>query len=285
MTMRGISLAFAALCAAAIQFATVGVASADGNTRITWHGHATFTITTPSGHVLAVDPWFHNPMNPKAANNADPLADIGRVDFILITHGHFDHTADAVELAKKTGARVVGSFELLSNMVKLLGLPENQIGFDTLINPGGRITLADGNVVLEMTPAIHSSGFKNPKAGENDPDMVYGGAPGGFVLHIKDGPTIYDTGDTAYFDDMKLIGECGCIDLALVNIGGHFGMEADMAARAVKAVGAKFAVAHHYGTFPVLTPNADGFKKAVGSRYLDMAPGQTIAFQGRKPVK
>jgi len=74
--------------------------------------------------------------------------------------------------------------------------------------------------MVSMTPAVHSSGIKNPKAGENDPELVYGGNPVGFVLKIKDGPTIYHTGDTAYFKDMEVVGEVYAPDVALINIGG-----------------------------------------------------------------
>ena len=189
--------------------------AADGVTQLTWFGHAAFRIVTPKGKVLYIDPWLNNPMNPAARKDKDQesalaedaLAGITKADYILITHGHFDHVGDSVALAKKTGARLVTNFELGSNMAKLLGYPKNQMGFDSLMNIGGEIRIADGEVTVAMVPAIHSSGLQNPHAGPDEADMVYGGNPAGFVLMIKDGPTIYDTGDTAYFSDMKLIRE------------------------------------------------------------------------------
>jgi len=255
-----------------------------GDTTLTWYGHAAFEIVTPKGKVLMIDPWLKNPMNPYAKDGKDPLSVISKADYILLTHGHFDHVGDSVALAKKTGARLVTNFELGTNMAKLLGYPKDQMGFDTLMNIGGEITIADGEVTVDMVPAIHSSGLNNPHAGENQPDVVYGGNPAGFVIRIKNGPTIYDSGDTAYFSDMKLIGEYAP-DLALINIGGHFGMEPPMAARAAKAVRAKLVVPMHYATFPVLTQSADGFVKMLDKMHIRskvMKPGESLTFKGKK---
>jgi L-ascorbate metabolism protein UlaG (beta-lactamase superfamily) len=254
-------------------------------TRITWYGHATFQITTPKGKVLMIDPWLKNPANPAAKDNHDPVDDIKKTDYILITHGHFDHVGDAVELAKKTGARLVTNFELGTNMAKLLGYPKDQMGFDTLINIGGTITIADGEVTVHMTPAIHSSGLQIPNAGPNEPDIVYGGTAAGFVIKIKNGPTIYDTGDTAYFSDMKLIGKHYAPDIALINIGGHFGMEPDMAVKAAMAVKARYVIPHHYGTFPVLTQDPMPFADEVEKHHMTavvMKPGETLSYENGK---
>ena len=227
-------------------------------------------------------------MNPAAGKDKDAVAGIDKADYILITHAHFDHVGDSVELAKKTGARLVTNFELGTNMAKLLGYPKDQMGFDTLMNIGGEIKIADGEVTVAMVPAIHSSGLQDPHAGPDAPDMVYGGNPAGFVLIIKGGPTIYDTGDTAYFSDMKLIREQYHPDVGLINIGGHFGMEPNMAALAAKTVGAKLVIPHHYATFPVLTQDPSGWVKAVEKEHIKalvMKPGETITFKGKKLEK
>jgi L-ascorbate metabolism protein UlaG (beta-lactamase superfamily) len=258
--------------------------AANGVTQLTWFGHAAFRVVTPTGKVLYIDPWLNNPMNPAAGKDKDALAGIEKADYILITHAHFDHVGDSVALAKKTGARLVTNFELGSNMAKLLGYPKDQMGFDTLMNIGGEIKIADGEVTVAMVPAIHSSGLQNPHAGPDAPDMIYGGNPAGFVLVIKDGPTLYDTGDTAYFSDMKLIREQYHPDVALINIGGHFGMEPPMASLAAKTVGAKLAIPMHYATFPILTQDAGGWVKSVEKAHIHalvMKPGASILFKGK----
>ena len=272
-----------------LTLASTGFAlAADGVTQLTWFGHAAFRIVTPKGKILYLDPWLSNPMNPAAGKDKDALAGIDKADYILITHGHFDHVGDSVALAKKTGARLVTNFELGSNMAKLLGYPKDQMGFDSLMNIGGEIRIADGEVTVAMVPAIHSSGLQNPHAGPDEADMVYGGNPAGFVLMIKDGPTIYDTGDTSYFSDMKLIREQYHPDVGLINIGGHFGMEPDMAALAAKTVGVKLAIPQHYATFPILTQSPGEWVKAVEKDHIKplvMKPGESIQFKGKKLEK
>jgi L-ascorbate metabolism protein UlaG (beta-lactamase superfamily) len=156
---------------------------------------------------------------------------------------------------------------------------------DEIMGIGGEIRIADGEVMVHMTPAIHSSSVFNPKAGPNDAERAYGGNPAGFVVSIRNGPTIYHSGDTAYFKDMETIGETYTIDVALLNIGGHFGMEPKMAARAAQSVRAKLAIPHHFGTFPGITENATEFAAELKSRkvaFREMKPGQTLTFQGSR---
>jgi L-ascorbate metabolism protein UlaG (beta-lactamase superfamily) len=256
-----------------------------GETKLKWFGHAAFSITTPAGRVLLIDPWLRNPSNPDAADGKDPLKAISRVDYILLTHGHRDHVGDAVEIAQKTGAALICNPELAGNLVKLGGFPKAQAETDALMGIGGEIQIAGGEVTVAMTPAIHSSSVFNPNAGPSEPERAYGGSPAGFVVIVKDGPTIYHSGDTAYFKDMETIGESYAIDVALLNIGGHFGMEPRMAARAAQTLRARLAVPQHFGTFAGIAPNADGFAgelKKLKIAFYEMKPGETISFRGKQ---
>ena len=253
-------------------------------TKIRWFGHAAFSIITPNGKTLLIDPWLKNPSNPEAKDGKDPLAAVSKVDYILLTHGHRDHVGDAVEIAQKTGAVLISNPELAGNLVKLAGFPGKQAETDAIMGIGGEIQLADGEVTVAMTPAIHSSSVFNPRAGANEPERAYGGNPSGFVVAIKDGPTIYHSGDTAYFKDMETIGENYSIDVALLNIGGHFGMEPKMAAKAAQSVRAKLAIPQHFGTFPGISQNAEVFArelKKVKVRFHEMKPGETITYRGK----
>jgi len=257
-------------------------------TKLKWFGHAAFSITTPKGKVLLIDPWLTNPSNPEAKDGKDALAAVPKVDYILITHGHRDHVGDAVEIARKTGAVLIANSELAANLVKLADFPSKQAETDALMGIGGEIQIADGEVTVGMTPAVHSSSVFNPKAGPNEPERAYGGNPAGFVIAIKNGPTIYHSGDTAYFKDMETIGESYAIDVALLNIGGHFGMEAKQAAHAAQSLRAKLAIPHHFGTFPGIAPNSDAFAaelKKLRIAFYEMKPGETVSFRGREMIK
>jgi L-ascorbate metabolism protein UlaG (beta-lactamase superfamily) len=252
-------------------------------TKLKWFGHAAFSITTPSGKVLLIDPWLRNPQNPDAKDGKDPLASLSKVDYILLTHGHRDHAGDAVEIAKKTGAQLISNPELAGNLVKLTDFPSKQAQ-DYIMQMGGEIQIADGEVTVAMTEAVHSSSVFNAKAGPNEPERAYGGSPAGFVIMIRNGPTIYHTGDTAYFKDMEVIGESYSIDIALMNISQ---MGVKLSARAAQSLRTKLVVPMHFGTFPGLLESADGFAteiKRLKIPYYEMKPGETVQFRGKQMI-
>jgi L-ascorbate metabolism protein UlaG (beta-lactamase superfamily) len=235
------------------------LAWAAGQTELTWYGHAAFKLTTPSGKVLFIDPWLTNPTN---KNGKEELAKIDKADLILVTHGHFDHVGDSVEIAKKTGAKLVSTFDLGRALVQYGGYPEKQIGYDTQGNFGGEISLLDGEVKIAFIPAIHSSTVTPPQ-GSADKDIHGGGNPGGFLITVKNGPTIYDTGDTDEFSDMSLVSHFHKVDLMLACIGDHFTMGPARAAEAVKLVKPAMVVPMHFGTFPVLNGTPEAFAQAL----------------------
>lgn len=240
-------------------------------TQITWYGHAAFIVTTPRGTTLAIDPWISNPSN----KDKGAIEKIAKVDYILVSHGHFDHVGDAIALQKKSNGKLVSSFELGAQLASA-GLPQDATGFDTRGNAGGVLQLTD-EVRVALVPAVHSSGFQ---ASENGP-VLYAGSPLGFVIQIKGGPTIYHTGDTAYFGDMKLIGDRFHPDVILACIGGHFTMDAKDAALAARATGAKTIVPMHFGTFPVLTGTPEQLEaelKSQRTKMLRMQVGETRTF-------
>lgn len=259
---------FAALVASVLLAATP---KHTPNTKVTWYEQAAFKIVTPKGKVIAIDPWLKNPKSP-LKDEADPVAKFGKTDYILLTHGHADHVGEAVALGRATGAKLVAVLEL-GTWLKAAGYPEKQAGFDTLGEPGSPVAL-DDEITVTMVPAVHSSGFAT-----EDGKMQYGGTPVGFVIQIANGPTIYHTGDTDAFYDMKdRIGDRFKIDVMLACIGGHFTMDADGAALAASYVKPAVIVPMHFDLFPMFTGTPDKLRTAikglkVKSRVVELKPG------------
>src|SRR5205807_6871404 len=158
------------------------------------YGQSGFKIVTPVRKTLLIDPWLTNPVFEKGK---DELAALKDVDLILLTHGHSDHVGNAVEIGKRTGAKLVSTYDLAEAMKLALGYPAEQADNDTTGAFGGQLKLLDGDVTVCFVPAWHGSGVAKD---ENSPP-VYAGNPSGLVISIRGGPTIYNTGDTAFFSD------------------------------------------------------------------------------------
>ena len=219
--------------------------------RLTWLGHATFKIEI-DGKTLLIDPWVDsNPICP------DELKTFDSLDVMLITHGHWDHMADAVPIAKKHAPTVVAMIEIAKCL-------ENQ-GVDNTIgmNKGGTVTV--GGVKATMVTANHSSSFT-----EKDGTIVYLGEPAGFVLEFANGYKIYHAGDTNVFGDMQIIGEIYQPDLALLPIGDHFTMGPREAAYATQLLNVPTILPMHYGTFPLLTGTPEEFRKLTASQNVEI---------------
>jgi L-ascorbate metabolism protein UlaG (beta-lactamase superfamily) len=205
--------------------------------KLTWFGHASYGLEV-DGHQLLLDPYIRE--NPSAAVDISSLV----AGYILISHAHFDHIADAVELAKRTGALVIANFEI-SNWFEAQGIKAHAQHL------GGGFNYPFG--YLKMTVALHGSGF---------PDGSYGGNPCGFLLTTPDGKKIYMACDTGLFGDMKLIGEEG-LDLAVLPIGDNFTMGPDDALRAVKLLQPKNVIPVHYNTWELIAQDAEAWAERV----------------------
>ena len=251
-------------------------------TQLTWYGHSAFRIITATGKMLLIDPWI---TNPAFTSGKDELASLDHVDLIFLTHGHADHVGNTVEIGKRTGASLVSNFDLNAAIVSVLGYPEGQAGNETTGHLGGQLSLLDGEVKVQFVPAWHGSCIEK----ENAPP-VYAGNPTGLIITLRNGPTIYHTGDTDLFSDMALVKRFHKIDAMLVCIGDHFTMGPPRAAEAVKLVAPRTVIPMHYGTFPVLRGTPEVFERELKMRKVKtrlhvMRPGETIAFDSKVKVK
>ncbi len=238
--------------------------SLGGSTEIRWVGHGTFQFRMPGGEVVLLDPWLEgNPSCTPADKNP------GRVDVILVTHGHGDHVGDVVRLAKQHRAKVVCIYDICTWLIKH-GVESSQlIG----MNKGGSTEVIPG-FSLTMVRAEHSSGID-----DGNGTLVYMGEPVGYILRFAGTPTIYASGDTAVFMDMQLFGEMYRPHAAILPIGGFFTMDPPAAARAARMLGVKSVIPGHYGTFPLLAGTPAELQQALGSdvSVLAVKPGATIA--------
>ncbi|CAA9332250.1 MAG: FIG002379: metal-dependent hydrolase [uncultured Gemmatimonadetes bacterium] len=213
--------------------------------RLTWHGHSCFTLETGDGTRIMFDPWLDE--NPVADIRADA---VGELDYILVSHGHFDHFADCVKLAKQTGATVVSTFELVAFCQKQ-GVEKGHG-----MNIGGAHKFPFGRV--KLTPALHTGSI------DGDEDGAFTTDCSGFLLTLNDGRRLYHAGDTALITDMQLLR--GQVDVALLPIGDNYTMGPEDAARAVEFIEPKTVVPMHYNTFDLIRQDPEEFRRLVGGR-------------------
>jgi L-ascorbate metabolism protein UlaG (beta-lactamase superfamily) len=217
-----------------------------------FHGHSCFELSEGGATVL-VDP-FLKPNNPSAVATAEEVDPT----HIAITHGHVDHMADAVPVARRTGAHCVAIVELAKWL-------EGK-GVDAVSDPnlGGTVEFDWG--WIKLVPAWHT----NTLPGSEDAPLsaehgVAIGTATGLLINIG-GATVYHAGDTCLFGDMKLIAERNPVDVALLPIGGHYTMDRHDAAVAAEFIGAGTVIPMHYDTFPPIKTDAGAFKSEVESK-------------------
>jgi L-ascorbate metabolism protein UlaG (beta-lactamase superfamily) len=227
-------------------------------TTLTYLGHAAFLVEHDRT-TIAVDPFLTG--NPLAARQAADIAP----SVILLTHAHNDHVGDTVEIAKRTGATVISTFELgewLTGQGVTGAIPANH---------GGTVAFDGGTV--KLVPAWHTSSYTH------DGQVVAPGVPAGLVVRIG-GKTIYFAGDTCLFGDMRLIGDEG-LDLAVLPIGDHFTMGPGDAVRAAEFLNVPAVVPCHFNTFPSITQDPHAFgrllKEKTGARAIILDPGSSHA--------
>jgi L-ascorbate metabolism protein UlaG (beta-lactamase superfamily) len=222
---------------------------------INWIGHATFELVEGDTRVL-IDPFLkgHSPVAQVGADEVNPT-------HVFLTHGHVDHTADAVDVAKRSGAQCVAIVELAG------WLNENGVENTADPNLGGTVEFDGGWV--RLVPAWHTS---------TTPDGKTVNTPAGLVVNLG-GKTIYHLGDTALFSDLQLVGRRDPIDVALMCIGGHYTMDRHDAAIAAELIGARQVIPCHYNTFPAIETDPQAFKSDVESRtdseVIVLEPGQS----------
>ena len=232
-----------------------------GKTKIRWLSHAGFQITSGTGKVVYIDPWFDNPIG------GFTLDDVKGATLVLVTHDHFDHVGQAPDIVKKTGGLLVANVETGRRIQDEFHVPAEKVCyFGYGMNIGGNLSYE--GISVTMTQAFHSTAS---------------GAPCGYVIQLEDGTTIYHAGDTGIFDSMRLFGEIYQIDVAMLPIGSVFTMDPFQAAKATNMISPKKVIPMHYKTFPILVQDPKDFvsltrKEAPGVEVVALKPGEEYVY-------
>jgi L-ascorbate metabolism protein UlaG (beta-lactamase superfamily) len=260
-------------------FLSLSAGAQSGKIELQWFGQSAFKLTTQSGKVIMIDPWLR--LNPATPAEYKDLSKLGKVDLILVTHGHFDHIADAPALAVMNQARVYAPGDLNQTLNVLNVLPPE---LTPRMNKSGTVMpFADvSKVKITAVKAEHSSAYvwKNPNTDKNETHV--GGEPLGFLVELENGLKIYHMGDTGLFSDMKFIADYYKPDVVLIPIGGNFTMGPIDAAYAIKEwFKAKTVIPMHYGTNPLAKGTAAEFLQAIGANsgiVKVLKPGEKLEF-------
>jgi len=257
-----------------------------GKVEVLWLGQSTFKITTPGGKVIVTDPFLTG--NPKTPAEYKDLAKLGKVDLILVSHGHGDHvgtvgrtdgSCDAADLAKRTGAKVYGPAGLIQTMIDLGWLTAEQA---VRFGKGGKVQPLGPQITITQVRAEHSSELTVTDPATKKSTTLPGGEPAGFIIQVENGFKIYHMGDTGIFGDMKLIADYYKPDLILMPIGGHFVMDPQDAAYATREwLKPKFVIPMHYGTTQVLKGTPQEYMAALGqtsTKVFAINPGDRLEF-------
>jgi L-ascorbate metabolism protein UlaG (beta-lactamase superfamily) len=230
--------------------------------KITYLGHSTFLLTMQAGQTILVDPWLGgNPACPAAFKK------LPRVDIVAVTHGHMDHIGDLLEVAREYQPHIIANYEIY------LWLESKGVKNLCPMNKGG--TQKVGDMEITMVNAHHSSSM------QDDGKVLYGGEPGGYVMRLPGGLSVYHAGDTCIFGDMKLIGELYAPDIACLPIGDLFTMGPREAALAIRLLAVRHVIPMHYATFPMLTGTPEDLLSRTqdisGLEVHALKPGETLS--------
>ncbi len=228
--------------------------------KLIFHGQSCTEIITADGTRLLIDPFLTD--NPVADVGRDHFGD--RLDYVLLTHGHYDHVADAWPLLSEVDPTLIASFEIVSYAQEVLGHEKTHP-----MHIGGGFDFPFGRV--KMTPALHGGQVAGDRA------AGYTTVPAGLLMHL-DGCRIYHAGDTALITDMALLE--GQVDVALLPIGDNFTMGPEDAARAVDMIKPRVVIPIHYDTWPLIGQDPESFRARVEPRaeVVVLQPGDVYEF-------
>ena len=248
--------------------------------KVQWLGQSAFKITSPEGKVLITDPWLKaNPLTPVEFKT---LENLGKVDVLLVTHGHLDHFADAPALAKLNNVPMYAPGDMNASVVALGILPAE---LAPRFNKSGVVEPSPG-IKVTAVRAEHSSviNWKNPLTQKDE--IHVGGEPVGFIMELEDGFKIYHMGDTGLFGDMKFIADYYKPDLVLIPIGGNFTMGPKEAAYAAnELLKIPNVIAMHYGANPLAKGTLSQFLELMKNptiKVLPLKPGETAHFPSKR---